>query len=73
MTKSKFHFIDEECPCPECGHTEWLAIPDSLASACDGCGYVRVGGQGKYKKGATLQEWAKDLYEAGQKKGKDDG
>lgn len=65
--KYSFSFIDKEYPCPECGHEEWLPIPDSLAQACTGCGYVRVGTNGKYERGASLQEWARDLYEASKK------
>jgi hypothetical protein len=60
--------IDPDYPCPECRGIEWLGIPDSLASACTGCGYVRVGFPGKYERGASLQEWARDIYEADQKR-----
>jgi len=74
MTRSKWEREDPDYPCPECGNTWWLAIPDSLASACTNCTYVRVGGgNGNYKKGVSLKDWAKDLYESSQKKEKEDG
>ncbi len=58
-------------PCPECGNTDFFAIPDSLAACCTtpGCGYVWVANlDGTYERGASLQEWARDLYESKQKK-----
>jgi hypothetical protein len=41
---------------------EWFHIPDSLASACVECGFVRVGTKKfGYEAGATIQEWLSDL------------
>lgn len=56
--------IDKENPCPECGNIEWLSIPDSLGQACINCTYVRVGTKGNWKKGTSLVDWAKDIYES---------
>ena len=54
---------------------EWFHIPDSLASACKDCGFVRVGfgnkneaGEHLYDAGATLQEWSKALYDRSEQK-----
>lgn len=55
-------------PCDKCGKNNWTPIPDSLALHCE-CGEVIVqSGQldGTYERGASLQEWAKDLYESQQ-------
>ena len=52
--------------CDRCGENNWFPIPDSLAIACK-CGFVLVGGPEGYTPGATLQEWARDLYEAKQR------
>src|SRR4051812_26951320 len=49
--------------CPTCKGTAFIGIPDSLAYACKGCGFVWVGDHNDWKPGATLQEWAKDHYE----------
>jgi len=48
--------------CPQCGG-EMKNIPDSLAEACMKCGYVEVMGS----PAASIQQWAKDLYEADKK------
>lgn len=51
--------------CNRCQKTvEWFGIPDSLASACKECGFVRVGfgENGEYTAGATIQEWLEDVY-----------
>ncbi len=57
-------------PCLECGKATWIAIPDSLAIACISCGAVLVqgGSYHGYKPGASLQQWAEDLYNAQQTK-----
>ncbi len=67
VEKKKNRFPD----CPACNKNNWLRMPDSLAIACE-CGYVLVESlDGKrYTPGATLQEWAKDLYEARQRREK---
>lgn len=67
---SEYTKIDKDYPCPNCGNTEWFHMMDSLADACVNCGYIRVGGDGEWKKGKSLQEWAKDIYEASEEKGK---
>lgn len=52
-------------PCLRCQGTTYSCIPDSLACACENCGFVWVmyGPEEKWEAGATLQEWARDLYE----------
>ena len=49
-------------PCPRCQSTKFNPIPDSLANACDNCGFVWVGSNGKYEAGATIGEWLEDVY-----------
>ncbi len=45
----------------------WIHIPDSLASACKECGFVRVSDlDGGYTAGATVEEWLRDTYGAAQ-------
>lgn len=49
--------------CEKCGNMDeekFMAILDSCAVACRNCGSVYVDG----KIASSLQEWAKDLYEA---------
>ena len=65
---SKFEFDGRKVEgdfCLRCQKiVEWFSIPDSLASACKACGFVRVGcKEGGYTAGASLQEWAKDIAE----------
>jgi DNA-directed RNA polymerase subunit RPC12/RpoP len=56
--------------CNRCSKTvKWFHIPDSLASACKECGFVRIGsgrknedGVREYEAGPTVQEWLKDSY-----------
>lgn len=68
MTKYEFkgrQFSGNECP--KCNGKKWFPIPDSLASACEGCGFVRVysgNSENEWVAGATLQEWARDIYES---------
>jgi hypothetical protein len=58
--------------CPRCDkNVKWFPVPDSLASFCEGCGFVRVGfgetdenGTRLYDVGATIQEWLEDVYGA---------
>lgn len=45
--------------CPHCKKTEWTPIPDSLAECCS-CGFVRVGEDGNYTRGASIQKWLND-------------
>jgi hypothetical protein len=47
--------------CPHCGKEEWFPIPDSLAQSCS-CGFVRVGFDGEWERGASIQEWLNDTY-----------
>lgn len=56
--------LEDVVRCPACGKDEWKWIPDSLAQYCP-CGFVRVQEMdGSWKKGASLQEWAADVYKA---------
>jgi hypothetical protein len=42
--------------CPRCKEEIWFSMPDSLAIACRGCGFVFVLGDG-WEVGASIQEW----------------
>ncbi|MFA5048277.1 MAG: hypothetical protein WC516_04615 [Patescibacteria group bacterium] len=64
---------DRDYPCPDCGNIEWFHMMDSLADACTQCGYIRVGFPGQWKKGPSLREWAKDIYEANEERRKKNG
>jgi len=49
-----------DCKCKE---NDWFAIPDSLAMGCRNCGRVIVNtGPGKWKKGASIQQWLNDRF-----------
>ena len=61
--------VVEENGCPRCGGKKWFSIPDSLARACDSCGFVHVLGE----PAASIQEWARDLHEASKKHDKGRG
>ena len=58
-----------EKECPECGKNEFESIPDSLAYMCTNCGFVWVGSGQDAERGASIQEWIKDIVEASEKKG----
>jgi len=57
--------------CPSCDDSvEWYPIPDSLASACEDCGFVRIylgekdaEGNLLYDVGVSIPEWLQSLYE----------
>lgn len=52
-------------PCPTCKGTVFFPIPDSLALACEGCGFVWVmsnQSETGYEPGTTLQQWVEDVY-----------
>jgi len=66
--KYDWQITDPSYPCPECGCIEWIHMLDSLADACTECGYVRVKLYGTYEKGPSLQQWAKDIYEASEER-----
>lgn len=45
--------------CPRCKGTQFTHMPDSLAEACDNCGFVWVGGIAgmEWEPGATIGQW----------------
>jgi ribosomal protein L37AE/L43A len=56
-------------PCPKCNNTQFVNMPDSLAWACNKCGFVWVGFDDEdMVPGATIQEWLKDVYNIKQDK-----
>jgi hypothetical protein len=48
--------------CPRCHTQEFLPIPDSLASYCNKCGFVWVLDGKGYSAGATIGQWAEDVF-----------
>lgn len=56
--------------CERCHGTVFSQIMDSLAVYCVECGFVWVEGAGpnSWDRGATIQEWAKDLAESDKKR-----
>ena len=57
-----------EKECLECGENNFESIPDSLACMCINCGFVWIGRGQDAEAGASIQEWAKDITEAKNKK-----
>lgn len=55
--------------CQRCGGKKFFNMPDSLAWACESCGFVWVRlGPDKWKPGTDIQTWLNDTY--GKKEGK---
>lgn len=52
-------------PCPRCKGADFFNVPDSLAFACSGCGFVWVlcgDDLDDVHPGATIGQWLNDVF-----------